>query len=280
MRKPTLAQQVLSQLTLLAVGLFVCLPIWGLIYMAFDGSFKGWPNEFRLWPKELTFSVIQQVWEKPAQSLSFIGLLRNSLLVSGGAAVLCVLCGLSMAYAFAQFRFPGRALGLWVLLLGAMLPPIALMTPLYLLLTALQLRTTQLGLVLVYASFAMPFCVWNMRAAFQAVPNELEEAALLEGAGHFTVFWRVTLPLAAPAIAVAALVAFLTGYTEFAFGWLFVSKGDQVTLAMAVSGMLTSLGLANAWSNVAALALLMSVPVVGLCLVLQRYLLKAYLVAD
>ena len=87
-----------------------------------------------------------------------------------------------MAYAFARLRFPGRRAGLFGLLVGAFLPPVALMMPLYIILSIIQLRTSLAGLTIVYTAFAMPFCVWNMRAAFQAVPNDLEEAAFLDGA--------------------------------------------------------------------------------------------------
>ena len=151
---------------------------------------------------------------------------------------------------------------------------VALMTPLFVLLTELGIRASPLGLMIVYTAFAMPFCVWNMRASFQAVAKELEEAAFLEGATPWIAFWRVTLPLALPSIAVAALLAFLIGYSEFAIGWLFVEKGENVTLAMAVSGMM---GQGIAWSQLAALAILMSLPVVLLFLLLQRFLLRGLL---
>lgn len=180
-----------------------------------------------------------------------------------------------MAYAFARFRFSGRRTGLFGLLVGALLPPVALMTPLYILLSAIGLRTSLFGLMIVYTAFSMPFCVWNMRSAFQAVPKELEEAAFLDGATPFGTFWRVTLPLALPSIAVAALVAFLVGYTEFAIGWLFVESSHNVTLAMAVSGMRQASGV---WSNLSALAILMSVPVVLIFLALHRYLLRGLLI--
>jgi ABC-type glycerol-3-phosphate transport system permease component len=114
------------------------------------------------------------------------------------------------------------------------------MTPLYILLTVIGLRTTLFGLMIVYTAFSMPFCIWNMRAAFQTVPRELEESAFLDGATPWMAFWRLTLPLALPSIAVAAVIAFLMGYSEFALGWLFVQTSDNVTLAMAISGMLRS----------------------------------------
>jgi arabinogalactan oligomer/maltooligosaccharide transport system permease protein len=275
MRRVTWRQQVAIQLGLVLVALFVLVPIWGLARLALDGAIKGAPTEFRIWPEQFTLGVFSEVWQKPSQTLSVPGLLRNSLIVAGGAALCSVALGASMAYAFARFRFPGRRPGLFGLLVGALLPPVALMTPLYMLLSALGLRTSLLGLMIIYAAFSMPFCVWNMRAAFQSVAQELEEAAFLDGASHLTAFWRVTLPLALPSIAVAALIAFLIGYTEFAIGWLFVESGENVTLAMAVSGMS---GQSGAWSKQAALALLMSLPVLVLFLVLQRYLLRGLLI--
>ena len=274
MHRISARQKVLVYAGLVLLALFVLVPIWGLAYVAFDGAVKGWPVTFRLWPQQPTLAVFVKMWEKPAQSATFVRLLRNSLFVSGGAAVLSVLFGASMAYAFARYRFPGRQVGLFALLVGALLPPVAFMTPLYILLGILKLRTTLLGLALVYTAFSMPFCIWNMRAAFTAVPNELEESAFLDGASAWTAFWRVTLPLALPSIAIAAVIAFLLGYSEFALGWLFVSRGQDLTLAMAISGIFEDPQ--PQWSAMAALALMMTVPVVALFLVLQKYLLSGF----
>jgi len=166
-------QHVISQSILGIVAVFAILPIWSMARIAFDGSIHGAPTEFRLWPAEPALAVFSHVWSKPSQSLIIPGLLKNSLVVSGGAALLSVVFGLSMAYAFARFRFPGRQTGLFIVFLGAFLPPVALMTPLYILLSSIGLRTNLLGLMIVYTAFAMPFCVWNMRNAFQAVPIEL-----------------------------------------------------------------------------------------------------------
>jgi len=268
-------QHVISQSILGIVAVFAVLPIWSMARIAFDGSIHGAPTEFRLWPAEPTLAVFSHVWSKPSQSLIIPGLLKNSLVVSGGAALLSVVFGLSMAYAFARFRFPGRQTGLFIVFLGAFLPPVALMTPLYILLSSIGLRTNLLGLMIVYTAFAMPFCIWNMRNAFQAVPIELEEAAFLDGASFFTTFRLVTLPLALPAIAVAALLAFLIGYTEFAIGSLFVESSNNVTLAMAVSGMMRQTG--AEWSRISVIAILMSIPVVIIFLVLHRYLFRGFL---
>jgi arabinogalactan oligomer/maltooligosaccharide transport system permease protein len=148
------------------------------------------------------------------------------------------------------------------------------MTPLYILLSLLKLRTTLLGLTIVYTAFAMPFCIWNMRSAFQAIPKEIEESAFLDGAGAFTTFMQITLPLALPSIAVAGLIAFLMAYSEFTIGWLFVEKASTVTLAMAIYTMIQGLGGAQPWSYLGSLALVMSIPVVIVFLILQNTLLE------
>jgi arabinogalactan oligomer/maltooligosaccharide transport system permease protein len=275
MRKISFWRQIITQLALIVIGLFVILPVWGMARLAFDGSLRARPTEFRFVPKQFTFATFLKVLDKPYQSVNFTVLLRNSLVVSFGAALIAIAMGASLAYAFVRFRFPGRQPGLLALLLTAILPAIAFATPLYILLSLLGIRATLLGLTIVYAAFAMPFCIWNMRAAFQAIPKELEEAAFLDGAGNFTTFRYITLPLALPSITVAGLIAFLMSYSEFAIGWLFVEKPGTVTLSMAIYAMVRTqyMGGAQPWSYLGSLALIMSIPVVVIFLVLQRTLL-------
>jgi arabinogalactan oligomer/maltooligosaccharide transport system permease protein len=275
MRKISFLRQIATQLLLLAVSFFVLLPIWGMARLAFDGSLRGRPTEFRLFPKVWSFEPFLQVLDRPYQTVDFLTLLRNSLLISLSAALIAMVLGMSLAYAFARFRFPGRQTGLFAILLTAVLPPVAFMTPLYIILGLMQLRTTLLGLVIVYAAFAMPFCIWNMRAAFQSIPREVEEAAFLDGATDLKSFLFITLPLALPSIAVAGLIAFLMAYSEFTLGWLFVDKADNVTLAMAIYAIVQTQYSSGAqpWSYLGSLAIIMSIPVVIIFLIFQRTLL-------
>jgi len=273
-RRPTFGL-IFTYLGLLLAAIFVLLPIWNLMRNALDGALYGAPTHFQLAPEEWSIQPFIDVWRNPSQALGILGLLKNTILVSGGAALIAVGFGAGMAYAFARFRFPGRELGLFSLLLGTLLPPVALMTPLFVLLTILGIRTTLFGLMIVYTAFSMPFCVWNMRSSFQAVPVEIEEAALLDGASHFQTFRHVTLPMALPSIGVAALIAFLLGYTEFALGWLFVENARNVTLAMTVSGYWSQA--AASWNRLSALAIMMSIPVVLIFLLLNRMLSRGWL---
>jgi arabinogalactan oligomer / maltooligosaccharide transport system permease protein len=264
--------KLFTQIGLILIGIYVLFPIWGILRLTFDGSLRGAPTEFRFFPKEWSLQPLLQVLDRPYQSVEFLTLFRNSIYISIMATTAAVILGTSMAYAFARFRFPGRQLGLFTLLLTAILPPIAFATPLYILLNLLKIRTTHLGLIIVYAAFAMPFCIWNMRSAFQSVPKELEEAAFLDGAGQFRTFLQVSLPLALPSIAVAAIIAFLTAYSEFTIGWLFLDQSDKVTLAMAIYSIVQT-GQAQPYSQLGSLAILVAIPAIILFIVFQRTLL-------
>lgn len=268
-------QQILRQGLLALVGLYVLIPIWSMLRLAFDGDLRGRPTEFRLFPARFSLEPLLKVLDRPYQTVEFTTLLQNSLMVTLGAAALSIVLGASLAYAFARFRFPGRQAGLFTILLTAVLPPVAFMTPLYIVLSSLGIRANLFGLVIVYAAFAMPFCIWNMRAAFQSVPREVEEAAFLDGANHLTTFAYITLPLALPSIAVAALIAFLMAYSEFTLGWLFVDRASNVTLSMAVYSIVQT-GSAQPWSQLASLALLISAPVVVIFIIFQNTIFERF----
>ncbi|HWR65615.1 MAG TPA: carbohydrate ABC transporter permease [Bellilinea sp.] len=276
MRKLPWLRQLLSQLALLIIGVYVIIPIWSTLRLAFDGSLISRATEFRWLPKVFSLEPLLAVLDRPYQSVDFLTLFRNSVIVSLGAAILATILGASLAYAFARFRFPGRKPGLVLLLLTAVIPPVAFSTPLYIVLSILQIRTSLIGLVIVYTVFALPFCIWNMRAAFQAVPRDLEEAAYLDGAGNRSAFLYITLPLALPSIGIAAIISFLMAYSEFAIGWLFVDKAQNVTLSMAIYAMVQTGG-AQPWSILGSLVLVMSIPVIIVFIVFQRTFLERML---
>ena len=289
MRPIGLRGQLATQAILVLVGVFVLVPIWALAIIATDGSILGLPRTFELLPASPTVDRFVQAWVREGHELDFIGLLRNSLFVSGLSAAVALVFGASMAYAFARFRFPGRRAGLFVVLVGAFLPPIAIATPLFILFFGLEsavpelreigFRGSTLALAILYAAFALPLAIWLMRAAFWVVPAELEDAAYVDGAGRLRTFVSITLPIAAPSILVAALVAFLLGYSEFAIAWLFAQSEENITLAMVLATAQVGIFSTN-WGQTAAHALLMTLPVVLIFLALQRLLLKGSLVGS
>ncbi len=286
MRRLPLRGQLIRQGILVLVGLWVLLPVWVLVIMATDGSMTGYPDGFHPVPVDPNLDRFAEALRAEFLEMGYLGLLRNSLIVAGSAALASVALGSTMAYAFARLRFPGNRGGLVAVMLGAFLPPIALALPLYVLFITLEksvpaldefgLKDSTLALAILYASFALPLAIWLMRAAFRAVPEDLEAAAFVDGASRFTAYRKITLPLALPSILVASLVAFLLAYSEFALAWLFIESEDNVTLAMVLAMETTGFFTAN-WGLTAAYALLMAMPVVVVFVILQRALLRGAL---
>jgi arabinogalactan oligomer/maltooligosaccharide transport system permease protein len=142
--------------------------------------------------------------------------------------------------------------------------------PLYVLLDKLGLLSSLVGLVLVYATTAIPFCVWTLKGYFDSLPRELEEAARMDGASPWGVFFKVVLPLARPGLAVTALFSFMTAWNEFILASTFLTDESSYTLPVLLK---SAVGEYSAqWGVFAAGAILTSLPVMALFYVLQRYL--------
>jgi arabinogalactan oligomer/maltooligosaccharide transport system permease protein len=261
------------QLFLLAVLATVLFPIVWILSLSLDPRDFSRPTGLTIIPPGATLDAYVKVLTKPSPNpVTFLQLLRNSLLTAGGTAALAVSVGTTAAYAFSRFSFPGRRVGMLGFVLVLMIPPGGTLAPLFVLLNALKLRTTLLGLAIAYASSALPFAIWNMKGFIDALPHDLEEAAMIDGATRVQSFIRVILPLAAPGMAVTALWGFLTGWSEFIMAWTFMTDPTRFTLPMVLRGMVGQYASGTPWSLFAAMSIVMSIPAVLLFFFLQRYL--------
>ena len=217
-------------------------------------------------PRGLTLAHFRDVVGQP-HALAYV---RNSFVVALATTAVGVLLSCTAAYALSRFRFPGRRASLATFLVVQMFPSTLLMLPLYVLLDALGLLNRLGGLVLVYATTSIPFCVWTLKGYFDTLPRELEEAARIDGASTLGVFFRIVLPLSRPAIAVTALFSFMTAWNEFILAGTFITDERGYTLPVLLHHYI---GEYHAeWGHFAAAALVTSVPVMALFYVLQRYL--------
>ncbi len=196
--------------------------------------------------------------------------LLNSVVVSAATTILGIFLACTAGYALSRFRFPGRREGLLMFLVSQMFPGTMMLIPLYVILDALELLNQLMGLILVYATTAIPFCVWMLKGYFDTIPKELEESALIDGASPFTIFWRIVLPLARPAVAVTALFSFMTAWNEFILAATFMSAETSFTLPVTLNNYVGAY--ATQWGYFAAGAMIVSLPVVGLFFALQKYL--------
>jgi arabinogalactan oligomer/maltooligosaccharide transport system permease protein len=204
------------------------------------------------------------------KALLFARQLANSLVVSLATAAAAVAIATPAAYALARFPFVGAKAGMRTLLATQMFPTVASAVPLYLLLEALHLLDSRAGLVLVYASTAVPFAIFQLRGAFQSIPVDLEEAAMVDGATRTQAFYKVVLPAARPAIAVTALFAFMSAWNEFILAATLLSRESAFTLPVVLQRYVGEHD--AAWGPFAAGAILVSVPVMALFYVAQRQL--------
>ena len=198
--------------------------------------------------------------------------LGNSILVSFVTAAVGCLIALPAAYALSRFDFPGKKSGTGLLLATQMFPAVASAVPLYLLLHRLHLLDTRTGLVLCYASTSVPFAIFQLRGAFDTIPKDLEEAAMIDGATRLGAFVRVVLPAARPAIAVTFLFAFMSAWNEFILAATILGREEAFTLPVVLSRYVGEYD--AAWGRFAAGAIIVSLPVMGLFYWAQRHLIS------
>jgi arabinogalactan oligomer/maltooligosaccharide transport system permease protein len=199
--------------------------------------------------------------------------LLNSAIVAGATTLLGVFLACTAAYAFSRFRFAGRRAGLMAFLVSQMFPGTLMLIPLFIIVTQLlNLGSTFTGLMLVYTVTAIPFCVWMMKGYFDTIPKELEESALIDGASQATIFFRIVLPLAKPAVAVTALFSFMTGWNEFIQAATFMNREDMYTAPVGLRFFVG--GFSQQWGYFAAGSIVAAIPVMVLFLFLQKYLVS------
>jgi ABC-type glycerol-3-phosphate transport system permease component len=199
--------------------------------------------------------------------------LLNSFLVASGTAVGAVLLTSLAAYALSRFSFRGKSVYILLILTSQMFPGALFLTPLFIVLKNYHLINSRLGLVVAYATFALPFCTWLLKGYFDSIPVELEESALTEGANRAQVLYHVTMPLAAPGMAATVLFAFLLSWQEFLFAFTYIQSDRFRTLPPGV-GLLYSFGLGAEFGDMMVISLVMTVPVVILFIFLQRYIVQ------
>ncbi len=211
-------------------------------------------------------------WGTSGGAALFAHQLANSLVVSLATAFVAIAVATPAAYALARFPFVGSKAGLRGLLATQMFPTVASAVPLYLLLDALHLLDSRAGLVLVYASTAVPFAIFQLRGSFLAIPVDIEEAAMVDGATRARAFFLVVLPAARPAIAVTGLFAFMSAWNEFILAATLLSRKSAYTLPVVIQSYVQEQS--TSWGPFAAGAILVSVPVMALFYVAQRQLVS------
>jgi len=280
--RPPLGRQLLLQAICIGILITVLFPILWVVSLSLDPLNRSRPEGLSLIPANPTLEAYAQVIKQPTNNpVSFLELAANSLKIALTSSLVSVLIGVSAAYAFSRLHFRGRAVLMLVILGVLMLPAVATLTPLFVMLNRIQLdlpvlgafnlRNSLLGVILAIVSGLLPFAIWNLKGYLDTIPRELEEAASVDGATTNQTFLRIILPLATPALAVTAFLGFVSGWTEFYFSWMFLTKPQDFTLAMslyAMQGQFTN----TPWSLFSAFAILVAIPPAVVYFFAQRWI--------
>jgi trehalose/maltose transport system permease protein len=207
---------------------------------------------------------------------SFLHALLNSAIVGVAVTILALVVGASAAYALARFKFRGRSFMMYLILSMTIFPQIAVLGALYQVVREFHLYDTLWALIVSYMLFTLPFTVWVLTSFFRSLPQELEEAAYVDGANPFQTFYKIMLPLAAPGMVTTGLLAAISAWNEFLYALSFEFSPNNFTVPLAVNNLTSTVSgsFDVPWGKIMAATVIVTIPLVVLVLVFQRRIVQ------
>jgi multiple sugar transport system permease protein len=240
-------------------------PFYWMFVTSLTPSSELFASRPQFWP---TWSEVG-VYREAFQKIPVATWLLNSLIVAAGTTILSISLALFPAYALSRFKFSGKGLAGLSLFATQMLPEAMLVVPLYALFGQLQLLNTLTALILANTAFTVPVVVWILKGAIDGVPEEIEEAARIDGCTQTGLVWRIILPLIAPTLAAAAVIAFFHGWNEYVFAQTLVSSESLRTASVGLAGFVGELS--TPIHTVMSIAIIYTAPAVIFYLFVQKY---------
>jgi arabinogalactan oligomer/maltooligosaccharide transport system permease protein len=265
MRRGRLATSLFIHAFLVTMLVIAVFPVFFVLQAAVRPGQSLYTLTLSLWPAHPTLENFHYILTQ----IPFPTWLRNSLIVCTATMFAGLIGSATGAYALSRFRFAGKRMTLILLLAIQSFPTVLALIPIYIILRLVHLVGTPLGLILAYVSVALVFAAWNLKGYFDTIPHEIDEAALMDGCTPTQAFLRVTLPLAVPALAVTALLMFITGWNEWVMAQTLLSDENTYTVPVGLWGLQNDYRIP--WGYFASAALIVSLPIMTLFLLLQRY---------
>jgi multiple sugar transport system permease protein len=262
------AQTAFAYTVLVTLAVLVLFPFYWMTITSFKSEDQMRSLVSMFWPRPLVGENYGQLLSKT----DFVAWYGNSATVAIASTLLATAVGTIGAYALARLRFLGRGFLASATLITYLVPPSILFIPLYAQMRNLGLANSLAGLIAAYPSFTVPFVTWLLMGYFESIPEELEEAAMIDGATRFGAFSRIVLPLAAPGVLAAALYAFTQAWNEFLYALVFITDGRLRTLPVGLASFIT--GDVYGWGYLMAGAVLTTLPVIAAYIYLQKYMVE------
>jgi multiple sugar transport system permease protein len=261
-------QTGLSYGVLIVLAILVLFPFYWMTITSFKNEEQMRSLISMFWPKPVVGENYQQLLSKT----DFVSWYGNSATVAISSTLVATAVGTIGAYALARLKFLGRGFMASATLITYLVPPSILFIPLYAQMRNLGLANSLAGLIAAYPSFTVPFVTWLLMGYFESIPEELEEAAMIDGATRFGAFYRIVLPLSAPGVLAAALYAFTQAWNEFLYALVFITDGRLRTLPVGLASFIT--GDVYGWGYLMAGAVLTTLPVIAAYIYLQKYMVE------
>lgn len=255
-----------------AVALFAvaAFPLFWMLSTSLKPSAEIFATPPRLVPLHPTL----QNFARLLADTSFLTFFTNSVVVSVATVALTLTVSALGAYGLTRYDFAGREKVAGFILLTYMFAPIMIIIPFYILVKQLGIVNTRLALVLSYTTFCLPFCLWLLRAFFESIPLELEEAALVDGAGRPRAVWHVVLPLALPGLIAAGIFTFILAWNDFLFALVLITSDELKTLPVGVNDLFNATIVD--WGMIMAAGVMITAPAVVFFVAVQRHLIRGW----
>jgi multiple sugar transport system permease protein len=251
--------------------LAVAFPLFWMVVTSVKPAFELFRRPPTMLPETVTFEhYVRLLSETP-----FLQYFYNSVVLATATTAVVVAIATLGAYSLVRFRYRGREGLAFLVLFTYLLPSVVLIIPLYLLMVKLGLSNTILSLVIAYTTFALPYALWLLRSFMAGVPEDLESAALVDGASRLGAFWDVILPQLLPGIISTALFTFILSWNEYLYALVLVNSDSARPLTTGVMTMLIS-AFNIEWSLLMAASVMMSVPLIVVFAFLQSYLTRGF----
>ena len=215
-----------------------------------------------------------RAYRKLFYETNFLTYFQNTVVVAAITTLIVLLAGVIGAYSLTRYAFPARSFIARLTLLAYMFPPIIMLVPLFLLARGLGLTNSLLGLALTYISFSLPYALWILRAFFQAIPVELEQAALIDGANRAQALAYIVMPLALPGIIATAIFTFIVAWNDFLFALVLIGQDELKTLAIGINEFF-HMAVVD-WGLIMAAGVMVTIPALVFFVAVQRYLVAGW----
>lgn len=260
--------KILAYAVIIAYLMIALFPLYWMLITGLKTNAEVYSNRPTYWVQHPTFDNFQSIIKGRPTLLYF----RNTLIVAVVTTFLCITAGTISAYGFARYKFRGNSFLMFAILAMRIFPPIALIVPLYFMVSRIGLIDTIGGLIIVNLYLTLPFFIWIMKGFFQTIPRELDEAARIDGCSRLQAFRKVLLPISFPGMAAASIITFMWTWNEFLFGQILTATPAAKNISVGTVDFITDLFIS--WNQMSAYGFLACLPAFMFVIVFQKYIVK------